>query len=77
MPAFHIKVAHSGELFGASGVENFQDALRAINLDLFAIRIFNGGIIFFNKDGLNKLHSLVDVFDVYATRTRGWFIYAF
>lgn len=74
MSAFHVKIAHSGELFSASSVKDFQDALCTIHFDLFTIRIFNSWIILFNKDGLNKLYSLENILDVYATRTRG-FIY--
>jgi len=54
---FHVQVAHGGELFGTSRIQDFQHALVSVNFELFAVRIFNRGVILFDEDALHELHS--------------------
>ena len=53
----HVEVAHGRELLSACGIQNLQHILFAVNIDVFAVRILNGGIVFLDKDVLHKLHS--------------------
>lgn len=55
MAVLHVQVAHRGELLGASGVENLQHALLAVHLDLLAVRVLDGRIVFLDENALHEL----------------------
>ena len=41
----------------ASGVEDLEHALLAVDLHLLPVRVLDGRVVLLHKDPLNKLHS--------------------
>mmetsp|Transcript_7839 Transcript_7839/g.11901 ORF Transcript_7839/g.11901 Transcript_7839/m.11901 type:complete len:203 (-) Transcript_7839:79-687(-) len=54
---FHVQISHRCKLFSSGGIQNFKHKLLSINLHWLAVRIFNGWIVFFDKNSLHKLYS--------------------
>lgn len=54
---FYVQVSHGGKLLSACCVEDFQHRWRGIHLNLFPIKVLDGGVIFFNECAGDKLDS--------------------
>jgi len=58
LPVLHVEVAHGGKLLGTGSIENLEHALISIDLHLLPVRVLDGGIVFFDEDGLDELNGL-------------------
>lgn len=56
LAVFDVEVAHTSKLLGAGGIQDFENARRIINLDLFPIEVFDGRIVFFHETTWHELN---------------------
>lgn len=57
LAVFDVEISHGSKLLSSCGVQNFQHGGGRVHFDLFAVEIFNGGVIFLNESPSDKLHS--------------------
>ncbi len=55
MGVSHVELAHGGELFGARCVHDLENDLPAIDVDLFAVGVFDCRIIALDEYALDEL----------------------
>ena len=58
LAVLHVQITHGSELLGTSGIENLEHALLTVDLNLFSVRVLDGGVVLFDEDGLDKLDGL-------------------
>lgn len=58
LSVLHVEIPHGCELFGTGCVENLEHALQSIHLDLFPIRVLDGGVVSVHKHRLYELNRL-------------------
>jgi len=57
LAVLHVQVTHGRELLRTGSIENLQHALLAVNFDLLAVAVLDGGVVLLDKDALHELHS--------------------
>jgi len=48
----------NGYEYSAGSIENLEHALLTVDLNLFSVRVLDGGVVLFDEDGLDKLDGL-------------------
>lgn len=57
LSVFYVQVAHACELFGASRVQYFEHARRAVHLDFLPVEVLDGRVVFLHETARDELNG--------------------
>ena len=57
LPVLDVEVPHRGELFSSGRVQDLEDAGRAVHLDLFPVKVFDGRVVLLHEVAGHELNG--------------------